>query len=113
MRGDSKRTRNGRQCAAGLAACVAVAALSGCTTRWTPTTAEAPIVLQWPYPPNAPKVTYVKSLTGVTRSWTAGSAIRSVLFGTGERDNDAFVLPVSVARGNDGRMAVADVGRQA
>jgi len=70
------------------------------------------IALQWPYQPNRAKVAYVQSLTGLVESATSGSVLRSIVFGSESEDRNAFVLPVAVATGSDGRIAVADMGRR-
>jgi sugar lactone lactonase YvrE len=87
------------------------ALLAGCVSTWTPRTTAPQITLQWPYPPRPAKVTFVRSLAGFTPSRSAGSALRAFAIGEGEREaRGAFVLPVAVAVGADGRIAVADSG---
>jgi len=89
---------------------VVLVATLACATRWTPRTSEPSIVLQWPYQPNRAKVTYVRSLMGFSRQKGSGAALKSVVFGSDAKSADLFALPVAVATGADGRMAVADLG---
>jgi DNA-binding beta-propeller fold protein YncE len=91
---------------------VFVCLAAGCTSTWTLRTARPDIALQWPYQPDAAKVTYVESLTGFTPNSNSGSVLRAIVIGEEERDRNAFVLPVAVATGHDGRIAVADLGRR-
>ena len=84
--------------------------LVGCTARWALRSAEPKLALQWPFAPVVPKVRYVSALTGVIASRTAGAALRTVAFGSAQGERGAFVLPVAVATGKDGRIAVADLG---
>jgi len=88
-----------------------LAALAGCTTSWAPRTAPATVTLQWPFSPNPAKVTFLRSLSGFARESSAGTALRAVVYGREKAERNAFVLPVAVALGQDGRMAVADPGR--
>jgi DNA-binding beta-propeller fold protein YncE len=91
----------------------ALAALaSGCATKWALRTAQPAVALQWPYQPSQAKLTYVQSLTGLAHNLDSGSVLRTVVFGNESEDRNAFVLPVAVATGNDGRIAVADMGRR-
>lgn len=85
--------------------------LAGCVTTWTPRTAGPQIALQWPFSPHPAKVTFARSLSGFAASRGAGSALRTLAYGGGGGDaRGAFVLPVAVAGGADGRVAVADPG---
>jgi DNA-binding beta-propeller fold protein YncE len=93
-----------------LLACVVLA--SGCAARWALRTAQSAIALQWPYQPSKAKVTYVESVTGLAQSATSASVLKSIVFGSESEDRNAFVLPVAVTTGNDGRIAVADMGRR-
>ena len=92
--------------------CALVALATGCATRWTLRTAQPDVALQWPYQPNKAKVTYVQSLTGLAHNKDSGWALRAIVFGSEGEDRNAFVLPVAVATGSDGRIAVADLGRR-
>ncbi len=84
----------------------------GCTTTWKLRATQPASALQWPYPPNRAKVTYVQSLTGLLPSRNTASVLKTIVFGGDPADRTAFVLPVAVATGNDGRIAVADMGRR-
>jgi DNA-binding beta-propeller fold protein YncE len=84
----------------------------GCGSKFTLRTAQPEIDLQWPYQPSKAKVTYVRALIGLTRHDGARAALRSVVFGGENEDENSFVLPVAVATGGDGRIAVADMGRR-
>ncbi len=85
---------------------------SGCASPWRLRTASSQVALQWPYAPNAAKLTFVRSLSGLERRRSAGGALRSAVIGRESADRHAFVLPVAVATGTDGRIAVADLGRR-
>jgi DNA-binding beta-propeller fold protein YncE len=92
--------------------CALVALGPGCAARWAPNTSQPPAPLQWPYAPGKAKLTYARSLTGLARGKSAGSLLRAILIGNEREDRSAFVLPVAVAAGRDGRIAVADMGRR-
>jgi len=98
-----------RRRAASLVALLAL--LPGCSSTWKLRTVPAPLALQWPYPPNLAKLTYVRALLGLARTPNAGSALSAVVYGSEKADANAFVLPVAVATASDGRLAVADLGR--
>jgi sugar lactone lactonase YvrE len=99
--------------AAGIAVVVAVASLgAGCSTRFTPRVEMPEVKLQWPFPPNPAKLTYLRSLTGFTPGRSVGRSLRTLVAGKESADLHAFVLPVAVAVGPDGRIAVADAGRR-
>lgn len=92
---------------------VAILALAaGCAPRWTLRTAAPDIALQWPYQPRKAKVIYVRSLTGLARTRDSGAVMKALVFGAETEDPNAFVLPVAVATGPGGRIAVADMGRR-
>jgi len=74
--------------------------------------ARPDVALQWPYPPNPAKVSYVRALTGMVPRETSASVVSAIVFGSESEDLNAFVLPVAVATGRDGRVAVADMGRR-
>ena len=84
---------------------------AACATHWTPRLAQPSIVLQWPYQPNKAKATYSHSITGFSKHGGSGDMMRSLVYGRENSAGSSFVLPVAVARGGDGRMAVADMGR--
>lgn len=114
MRRQRQQHRFSRLQPASFAACVAlalvvVAGAAGCQATWTPTTAAPKTLLQWPFAPTAAKVKYGWSLTGITRDTSVGTVLESVVFGTGG-SKGAFVQPVAVTTGGDGRIAVADTG---
>lgn len=104
------RTSENRRLATLLGALVLLA--SGCATQWKLHTAQPAVGLQWPYEPNKAKLTYVESLTGLTRNPNAGSVLKAIVFGSESEGRNAFVLPVAVATAGDGRIAVADLGRR-
>jgi sugar lactone lactonase YvrE len=89
-----------------------MAAGAGCASKWEMRTAEPPSALQWPFPPSPAKVTYVRSITGFVTDTSARSVASAIVFGREDPARNAFVLPVAVATGNDGRIAVADMGRR-
>jgi len=104
----------GRIRGARLAALLAALLLlsPACVSKWALRTAQPGVSLQWPHPPGRAKVTYVESLTGFGRRKGSASALRAVVYGREKEAADAFVLPVAVATGSDGRIAVADMGRR-
>jgi len=85
---------------------------AGCATRWTLRASEPSIPLQWPYQPARPKVTYERSLSGFGAQRGGSAAMHAFVYGRDQSDRNAFVLPVAVAVGGDGRIAVADMGRR-
>jgi DNA-binding beta-propeller fold protein YncE len=95
-----------------MAACLLAALLTGCATEWTLRTAQPSIALQWPYQPGPAKVTYERSLGGFAEHRGGASALRAIVYGKESEERNAFVLPVAVATGADGRIAVADMGRR-
>jgi len=90
---------------------VLLAQLAGCSASFAPRVELPQVTLQWPFPPNPPKLTYVRSLTGFTPGRSVGRSLRTLVAGRESADLNAFVLPVAVAVGPDGRIAVADAGR--
>jgi DNA-binding beta-propeller fold protein YncE len=92
--------------------CALVCLASGCATRWSLRTAQPTSALQWPYAPNQAKVVCVQSLTGLAPDRDSGWVLKAIVFGSETQDRNAFVLPVAVATGSDGRIAVADMGRR-
>lgn len=101
----------GRGAALALAAIAGLAA--GCASASYAPRVELPqVALQWPFPPNLPKLVHVRTLTGFTAKASAGSSLRRLVVGKETVDRSAFVLPVAIAVGGDGRIAVADMGRR-
>ncbi len=84
----------------------------GCATTWTVRSTPAPIALQWPPQPAKAKVVYVESLSGFSQRKGSGEAFKAFVYGKDSEEHDAFILPVAIARGSDGRIAVADMGRR-
>lgn len=105
-------TRTARQPGRVLLVCALVCAVSGCVSAWNLRTKQPDVPLQWPYQPSAAKVTYVRSLTGFQERRRAASAVKALFIGRDRQDAGSFVLPVAVATGRDGRIAVADLGRR-
>ena len=97
--------------ACGLAALAGLAAGCG-SASYAPRVELPQVTLQWPFPPNPPKLTYVRTLTGFTARANTGRSLRALVVGKERTDASAFVLPVAVAVGADGRIAVADIGRR-
>jgi DNA-binding beta-propeller fold protein YncE len=83
-----------------------------CATKWTVRTSPSPAALQWPYAPNKAKLTFVESLTGFAQRSSSSTAFKAFVYGRDNGEGNSFVLPVSVATGSDGRIAVADMGRR-
>ena len=92
--------------------CLLVLLISGCASRWTMRLARPEAPLQWPFSPARPKITYLESFSGFTRRKGSASIMRAVVYGGGKDDPDSFILPVGIAAGSDGRLAVADQGRR-
>ena len=103
------RVKWNRRRAALLVGVLAVA--PACAAKWTLRAVQPAIALQWPYQPSRAKLTYVRSLTGLVRDRDSLSVLRAIAVGSESEDRNAFVLPVAVATGSDGRIAVADMGR--
>lgn len=98
-------------CALLPAACALL--LAACATEWTARTAAPSIALQWPYSPNPAKLVYERSFSGFVRHRSGGGgALHAFVYGKDSGERTAFVLPVAVAAGADGRIAVADMGRK-
>lgn len=91
--------------------CALILLCPGCSTKYSVRALPSPIALQWPYAPARAKATYVQALYGFARSGGSGSIVRAVT-GASERETGMFLLPVAVATGRDGRIAVADMGRR-
>ena len=89
-----------------------VLVLAGCASTWSLRTAQPDAALQWPTSPRSPRVIYLRSLTGIAEGRSAGSMLKAVAYGGETADRGAFVLPVAVATGADGRLAVADAARR-
>lgn len=86
--------------------------LTGCTSTWEPRTTNAPFAIQWPYAPNPAKLTFLRTLDGFSESAGAGSKLAALVTGDGQDARNEFALPVAVATGADGRIAVVDAGRR-
>jgi DNA-binding beta-propeller fold protein YncE len=89
----------------------AAAGAVGCASSWSIRTSQATYALQWPPAPNPPKLTFVRALSGFSRSAGAGAALNAVVYGSNPPDENGLVLPAAVAVSNDDRVAVADMGR--
>jgi len=83
---------------------------NACSTKYSVRSVQPPALLQWPYAPAQAKVKYVQAFQGFARD-SSGSIFRTIA-GSGDKENDLFLLPVAVAKGHDGRIAVADMGRK-
>ncbi len=84
----------------------------GCASKWSLRTELSETALVWPFPPNMPKVTYLMDIKGFKPSGGSQSLMDTVVYGKGGGDEDSLGLPVSLARGRDGRLAVADMGQR-
>jgi DNA-binding beta-propeller fold protein YncE len=93
-------------------ACALLALSTACASQWTMRADRPREVLQWPFEPNRAKVTYERSLTGFDQHRGGSSAWHTFVYGKEKGEQAAFVLPVAVASGSDGRIAVADMGRK-
>jgi len=110
----SRRERARRRTINKLAATVlAVAALApSCASKWALRGTPSPIALQWPYQPAKAKLTFVQSLSGVSEKKGSQTAFKAFVYGKDRGERSSFILPVAVATGPDGRIAVADLGRR-
>ncbi len=109
----STAARRLRAAARGALATALLVLAAGCaSTSWAPRTARPKAALQWPPAPAPAKLVYVESLTGFAPNH-GGSVWHTVVYGRGPKGAEGFVLPVAVATGSDGRIAVADLGRRA
>jgi DNA-binding beta-propeller fold protein YncE len=102
---ETKRTQSSLALCIFLCSCF----LAGCASRYALHTEKPQIALQWPYQPQPPKLVYVQSLNGFSEST---SVLKSVAGTGGGKSANSFILPVSIAVGGDGRIAVADLGRR-
>ncbi|MBI5633334.1 MAG: hypothetical protein HZA15_07655 [Nitrospirae bacterium] len=85
--------------------------LEGCASEWTMREQRPLSALQWPNQPAMSRIAYVSSMNGFERGGSASSVVKNVIFGlSGDVNSDAFGVPVAVAAGQDGRLAVADSG---
>jgi DNA-binding beta-propeller fold protein YncE len=91
---------------------VAVSLNASCASKWDLRATPSPVSLQWPYAPGVPKLTFVESWTGFSHRKGGKAALETFVYGGDRGSHDAFVLPVAVATGADGRIAVADLGRR-
>jgi DNA-binding beta-propeller fold protein YncE len=83
-----------------------------CSTRYAMRSVQPSEALQWPYAPANPKVTYVQAFEGFERGSGGSASLLRAIAGSSDKKNDLFVLPVAIAKGSDGRIAVADQGRK-
>ena len=96
---------------AGLLIVLALA-VAACASRWTVRTSPSNVLLQWPFQPSQAKLTFVESMTGFAQVNGSSEAFKRFVTGADRAEPNAFVLPVAVATGTDGRIAVADLGRR-
>ena len=94
---------------AGILLAMAVFSCAGCSSNYALRTNAPEARLQWPFLPQKAKATYLYTLLGFSES---GSAVKTLVYGRGAKEANSFILPVAVAVGTDGRMAVADMGRR-
>jgi DNA-binding beta-propeller fold protein YncE len=89
-----------------LLAVTAFAALvnAGCSARWVMDVQPAQELVQWPPAPAKEKVRYSMTISGFRE---AGISAGSLLFG---KDGQELVRPLALAKGRDGRIAIADAG---
>jgi len=83
---------------------------AGCASSWNPATTAPPAALQWPAAPAPARITYARALTGFASGPDLGATLRALAIGREGRRGGSFLLPVAIAVGNDGRIAVADLG---
>jgi DNA-binding beta-propeller fold protein YncE len=78
--------------------------LSGCATRWVMDIQPRETQLQWPNPPEKPKILQFQTIRGFREE---GTSLKTVFTGRGD---ERLAGPVAVATGRDGRIAVAAAG---
>lgn len=83
--------------------------VTACAAKWELREERSDIALQWPEQPNAAKVKYVKAIKGFSEEG-GPKLLNSIIYGSEGADQSTFGVPVAVATGSDGRMAVADTG---
>jgi len=83
----------------------------GCASQWSLRTEQPETALQWYKPAAGVDIEYVSSLKGFRETNAARAVLRAVVYGDSEAAEESFDLPVAVAVGRDGRIAVADTGR--
>jgi len=91
---------------------VAASLAASCASKWALSTTPSPVSLQWPYAPSPPKLTFLESWAGFSQRKGGKAALQMFVYGGDRAAHDAFALPVAVATGADGRIAVADLGRR-
>jgi len=84
--------------------------LTGCSSQWSIRAEESVTNLQWPAPPEQPKVRFLMSVKGFDRERSAQTVLKTLVYGLQNEENN-FGLPVAVSTGRDGRIAVGDIGR--
>jgi DNA-binding beta-propeller fold protein YncE len=77
---------------------------AGCSARWVMDVKPAEELVQWPPAPAKEKVRYSMTISGFME---AGMSAGSLLFG---KDGQELVRPLALAKGRDGRVAIADPG---
>jgi DNA-binding beta-propeller fold protein YncE len=87
----------------GLALLILISAC-GCTSKWVMDAHMTATRLQWPNPPNNPKVKQIFTITGFREE---GTSVNTIFSGKGD---SRISQPVAVTRGHDGRLAIADTG---
>lgn len=94
-------------CWAYLLLCMLPGMISACApVKWDTVLAE-PATLSWPPSPNPKKIEYLGTLHEFA---PVGRSLRTVIFGQ-DRAKE-LEKPVAIAVGSDGRMAIADAGKQ-
>jgi DNA-binding beta-propeller fold protein YncE len=88
---------------------LALTFLAGCAAKWTMNSEQEGAPLEWPQPPETPRVRYLMSIKGFRETGASLSrTVRSIVYGKGEVDD--IIKPIAVSEGADGRIAIADVG---
>lgn len=95
-----------------VAAAIGLALLGGCASKYSLQTMPAGVELQWPYQPARAKLVYLHSLTGLAKDGGFRSAMKAFVYGKDAANPGTFALPVAIAIGRDGRMAIADQGQK-
>ena len=90
----------------------AVLFITGCASQWSLRTERSEVALQWPFSPEEAKITFLMTMTGFKHNGLATSLVNTVVYGSDGNEEDMFGIPIAVAVGRDGRIAVADTGRK-
>ena len=85
---------------------------AACAQKWTLDSETFSQSVAWPPQPDKPRLQHSANIRGFIETGSSAHAtMRSIFFGQSETGK--FERPVSVAKGADGRYAIADIGARA